>query len=401
MSANQTVQGRCEPRFAAVREEFERNFAERGDTGGSVAVFVDGEPVVDLWGGVKDETGAPWEEDTLSVIFSCSKGLASMCMNMLIDRGVVDPELPVAHYWPEFAQNGKEGVTIRMSMNHTSGVFHVDDTIPVGGFNDWDTMVKLVEETAPAWDPGTSAGYHGLVIGWTLGEVLRRVDGRTIGTFFREEIAEPLGGVDAWIGLPAEHEDRVAKTITYDPSDLPPEFASALQMPLGVHLSTNLGEWVPDRCDTRETHAAENPGGGAIANARALAHAYAPFSVGGTLNGVRLVSPRTIDAMRYTQTSVEKDLVLGIRTAFSRGFSKSWENYGPGAGLIMGEDAFGAAGLGGQLGFADPTYRVSFGYTTVKHGLGTALNERGQSLVDATYRALGSANKDNGFWVNP
>ncbi|NEW27091.1 serine hydrolase domain-containing protein [Nocardia cyriacigeorgica] len=385
-----------------MREEFERNFAERGEVGASVCVYVDGKPVVDLWGGTKNaSTGEAWAEDTIGVVFSCTKGFVSMCANMLIDRGLLDPEKPIAHYWPEFAQQGKENIPVKYALNHTSGVFHVDDIIPLDGFNDWDLMIGLLERTRPAWEPGTAAGYHGMMFGWLIGELVRRIDGRSIGTFFREEIAEPLGGLEAWIGLPPELEGRAAKVITFDPADMPPEFfAEQLANPdaLSVRLATNGGGWVPDRCDLPQAHAAENPVG-ALTNARGLAGAYVPFSLDGSFNGVRFVSPPTIDAMRYHRTAVGKDLVLGISTAFSRGFAKSWWNPAvPDGSQIFGEDAFGYTGLGGQTGFADPSHRLAFAYTMNKHGMGTALNARGQALVDATYRSLGATNHGYGFW---
>jgi CubicO group peptidase (beta-lactamase class C family) len=451
-TAPHTVSGSCTPRFERVREEFERNFAERGESGASVCVILDGEPVVDLWGGVADEAiGRPWEQDTMNVIFSCSKGLAALCGNMLIDRGLLDLDAPIARYWPEFAQKGKAEIPVRMAFNHQSGVFHVDEIVPPGGFNDWDAMIGRIERTRPAWEPGTRAGYHGLTIGWLIGELVRRIDGRSIGTFFHNEVADPLG-LDAWIGLPAVHEHRVAKSMSFDPGlpdppdwlpvaltnpstrsfqaiaraimrtpplrravtrriadlfeerGLPPELAAdaAKLDSLMFRLFANLGDWLPSGFDTPAAHAAEIPAGGAIANARGLAGAYAPLSLGGVHNGVRIVSESAIAGMRYPQSNLGRDAVLGIATSYTLGFSKSWPNFGrEGDGVIIGEDAFGTPGLGGQIGFADPSYRLAFAYTMTKHGIGTGLNERGQSLVDATYATLGSAGCARGFWIRP
>lgn len=446
------MNGSCDPRFERVREEFERNFAQRGELGASVCVMVDGEPVVDLWDGVADHrTGRPWQSDTMNVVMSCSKGLTALCGNMLIDRGELDPDAPAARYWPEFAQAGKSEIPVRMLFNHQSGVSHVAQRVPPAGFNDYDLMVGLVERTPPFWEPGTRAGYHSLTMGWLVGELVRRVSGRTVGTFFREEVAEPLGLDDVWIGLPQEHEHRVARTIPFeaavpelpqfaqtlldptrrpfrvlsqaaaaspalqrrisrvlsshvDAADLPPNLMAGLTRldPVLFALLGNMGDWLPDHFDTRAAHAAEIPAAGAVANARGLAGAYAPLSLDGALDGVRLVSEPGIARMRHPQSVQEIDAVLGIRTSYTMGFSKSWPNPRvPDSSVIIGEDAFGTPGMGGQMGFADPSYRLAFGYTMTKHGVGTALNQRGQSLIDATYEALGSPGRGLGFWARP
>ncbi len=437
----QTVRGHCDPRFQRVREEFDRNFAERGESGASLCVFVDGEPVIDLWGGVADErTGRPWERDTLNVVFSCTKGLTAICGNLLVDRGLLDLDAPVARYWPEFGQQGKAAIPVRMLFNHQSGVCHVAEQVPRRGFNDWQQMVGMLERTPPFWTPGTRAGYHGMTFGWLIGELVRRVTGKSIGTFFREEIAEPLG-LDAWIGLPAAHEPRVAKSIPFDlglprppawvpleaaarlikstpplrraatrrferalaAKGLPVELAAAAVETLGslrYRIATNSGDWLPETFDEPAGHAAEIPAGGAVANARGLAGAYAPFSLGGAMRGVRFVGEATLAGMRTVQSAQAIDAVIGVPTTYTLGFSKSWRPV-RGSGVVIGEDAFGTPGLGGQMGFADPSFRLAFGYTMTKHGLGTALNARAQSLIDATYRVLGSPGCEPGFWIRP
>jgi CubicO group peptidase (beta-lactamase class C family) len=402
-----TVQGHCEPRFEPVRREFERNFAERGEVGASVCVVVDGEPQVDLWGGLSDpKAGRAWEQDTINVVMSCSKGLTAICGHMLIDRGELALDRPIARYWPEFARSGKAEIPVRQAFNHQSGVVHFSDPLPYGGLNDWELLVRLVEDTTPWWEPGARAGYHGVTIGVLIGELVRRVTGRSVGRFFREEVAGPLG-LDAWMGLPEEHEPRVAPQIGVDilsVTGFPPRYHAALRDPqsLSSRIANNLGGWL-ETWDTRESHAAEGPAWGAITNARGLAGAYAPLSLGGTHKGVQLVSENAIARMRYPQSIVDLDAQLLVRTSYTLGFSKSWPNpdLGEGNSVIIGEDAFGTPGMGGQMGFADPSYRLAFGYTMNKHGLGTGLNARGQSLVDATYRCLGSATDKPGFWVRP
>ncbi|MFC7755987.1 serine hydrolase domain-containing protein [Tsukamurella soli] len=265
----QLIGGDCDSRFQRVREEFERNFAERGELGASVCVMVDGETVVDLWGGIADpKTGQPWNRDTVNVVMSCSKGLTATCLTMLVDRGRIDLDQPVARYWPEFGRNGKSEITVRQVATHQSGVAHVTGRVPPGGMCDWNAMVALLERQAPLWQPGTRTGYHSFTIGFILGELLSRVDGRSIGTFLRDEIAEPLG-LDCWIGLPADIEPRVAPSIPAGVAS-PPAPGSILEL-----IATNSGGWFSS-WDSREAHAAELPASGAVSNARGLAGHYAP-----------------------------------------------------------------------------------------------------------------------------
>jgi CubicO group peptidase (beta-lactamase class C family) len=450
-----TVQGDSDPRFARVREEFERNFAARGERGAAVCVMVDGEPVVDLWGGVADPaTGRPWERDTMNVIMSCSKGVTAACTHILIDRGELDIDRPVAHYWPEFAQHGKGDILVRTALSHQSGVAHVAPIIPAGALGDFDLMTRLTAQTPPYWEPGTRAGYHGLTIGWIMGELIRRVSGLTPGQFLRREICEPLGGLDCWIGLPEEHEHRVAQTELFDiaaeagiaprvwealthpgtrghaairallsikplrapmaaaavrkaerrspGSGLPVAFLQSLLDPRSATFAflTNMGDYF-ERVNTRASHAAEIPAAGAVASARGLAGVYAPLALGGEHRGVRLVGDAAIARMRVPQAVTDMDVVLGGPTSYTLGFSKSWPNTRAGSGVILGEDAFGTPGAGGQIGFADPSYRLSFAYVMNRHGAGTGLNERGQALVDAAYACLGSPGRGPGFWRRP
>jgi CubicO group peptidase (beta-lactamase class C family) len=449
------VQGSCDPRFERVQEAFARNFAEHNELGAAVCVIVDGEPVVDLWGGVADEpSGRPWERDTMNVIMSCSKGVTAVCAHMLIDRGELDLDKPVAYYWPEFAQHGKASIPVRMAMSHQSGVAHVRRPIPKGALSDFDLMVKFTAETAPYWEPGTRIGYHGLTVGWIMGELIRRVSGKTPGRFLRDEVTGPLGDLDCWIGLPEEHAHRVANTVMFDVAAeagiSPAAWAMmtdpfsrgykvltallsirALRGPLarsavkrakrhnpGQGISepfirgmldphsavfsfiTNLGDYF-NTVNDRASHAGEIPAAGAVATARGLAGVYAPLSVGGELNGVRLVSEAAIDRMRVPQAVTDLDAVIGGPTSYTLGFSKSWPNPLLGSGVLIGEEAFGTPGAGGQLGFADPSYKLAFGYVMNRHGAGTGLNERGQSLVDATYESLGSPGRTSRHWMRP
>src|SRR5262245_3979800 len=205
-----TIEGTCDPRFREVADEFERGFRERGEIGASVCVHHEGRVVVDLWGGIaRLDTQAPWTRDTVSIVFSCTKGATALCAHVLASRGELDIDAPVAEYWPEFASNGKADATVRMMLDHSVGLPACKTLVRSGGCYDWDYMVDTLAHEEPFWKPGVRNGYHMVNFGWTVGEIVRRVSGRSLGTFFREEIAEPLG-IDFWIGLPEEHEPRVA-----------------------------------------------------------------------------------------------------------------------------------------------------------------------------------------------
>jgi CubicO group peptidase (beta-lactamase class C family) len=216
------VSGYCDAKFQAVADCFVANFNERGEVGASVCVRIEGETVVDLWGGsFAADSDKAWDKDTLSIIFSCTKAATALCAHLLIDRGELDLYAPVTRYWPEFGTNGKEDVTVLMMLNHSVGLPAFREPIKEGGYYDWDYMIQRLEEEEPFWQPGTRNGYHMISFGWTVGELVRRVSGRSLGTFFREEIGEPLG-LELWIGLPEEQEDRVSPMIPFVPDGTTP-----------------------------------------------------------------------------------------------------------------------------------------------------------------------------------
>ncbi len=216
---NGEVSGFYDPQFERVAEEFVRNFQERGEVGASVCIKLEGETVVDLWGGIaRPDTQTPWVEDTLSVIWSTTKGATALCAHILASRGLLDLDAPVTTYWPEFGQAGKENISVKMLLNHQSGLPALSEPLPPGAFYDWELMVRMLEKQAPFWTPGSMHGYHAFTFGWLVGELVRRISGKSLGTFFREEVAEPLG-LDFWIGLPEELEDRVAVIIPAPPPD--------------------------------------------------------------------------------------------------------------------------------------------------------------------------------------
>ena len=404
------IQEVCQPGFERVAEAFVENLQNNGELGASVCVTVDGETVVDLWGGIADPTnGTAWEADTVSVVFSCTKGATALCAHVLASRGQLDLDAPAVELWPEFGQNGKERVTTRMMLDHSAGVPALRTRVKDGGAYDWDYMSGLLAAEQPFWQPGTRNGYHGFTFGWTVGEMVRRASGRSLGTFFREEIAEPLG-LDFWIGLPEAIEPRVAPVLPY------PLKAEDARTPFLRDLATdkqsipflfmmNGGGWWFGGVNTRAGRAAELGAANGVTNARGLAGLYKPLANGGG----SLVDAATLARMGEVSMATHDDATLRIPTRFAPGFMKSMDNRKRSIGaklfgedvdsVILGSAAFGHVGAGGSLGFADPSAGLSFGYTMNQMGPGILMNQRGQSLVDATYRSLGYRSKDGGVWI--
>jgi CubicO group peptidase (beta-lactamase class C family) len=408
------VGGFCDPQFERVAEEFVRNFQQRGEVGASVCVMLAGKTVVDLWGGSADPaTHAPWVEDTLSIVWSSTKGATALCAHILASRGLLDLDAPVVHYWPEFGQAGKEAISVKMLLNHQSGVAGVREPLPEGAFFNWELMIKALERQEPFWKPGSMHGYHAFTFGWLVGEVVRRVSGKSLGTFFREEVAEPLG-LDFWIGLPESEERRVSHVIPAEPpgpNDPISPFYAAMADPTSLQaMLFNTGGYMfpgPDGVfgfNLRAAHAAEIGAAGGITNARGLAGMYAPLANGGSLNGVKLVNRESLARMGAVSSASSLDVTLLVPTRFALGYVKAVDNRRvPGCtkddNLILSEEAFGHSGSGGSIGFADPAVNMSFGYTMNRMGQGVGLNERGQSLVDAVYLSLGYTSNAAGVWI--
>ncbi|MGH7821373.1 MAG: serine hydrolase domain-containing protein, partial [Candidatus Binatia bacterium] len=340
------IQGYADPRFFAVRRELERNFAERGEVGAAVAVFVDGHRAVDLWGGVADRrAGTPWRENTLQMVFSSTKGATALCAHVLAARGALDLDAPVARYWPEFAAGGKAEIPVRMLLNHQAGLAAIDEPLPVEAAYDWSVMTGALERQAPLWEPGTAHGYHAFTFGWLVGEVVRRVSGRSLGTFFHEEVARPLG-LDFWIGLPEALEPRVARII---PAPLPEE-ASVFSQALATRGTLTSKAFLNPRTffasgqtGSRAMHGAEIPGANGIATARGLAGMYATLACGGAWRAVELVDRDTLARMSAVESEGD-DRVLLTRTRFAAGFMKTIDN--PGGDCVRlgpNPEAFGHA----------------------------------------------------------
>jgi len=404
------AQGSCDQRFSAVQEELERNFAERGEVGASVCVALDGETVVDLWGGIADaSSGREWERDTIGIVWSATKGATALCAHMLVSRRELDLDERVTHYWPEFGKNGKDEVTVRMLLAHQAGLAAHREPLAEGGLADWDLAVDLLAAQEPWWEPGTKSGYHALTFGHLAGELVRRVTGGSLGTFFRAEVAEPLG-LDFWIGLPASEHARVAPTVPAepptDPDKLPRFYQAALYDPTSLqgHVVLNSGGlMVPGAIDTPAVYEAEIPAVNGVANARALAGMYRPLSLGGG----DLIDEATLAEASRVASAVSIDATILYPTRWSLGFMKAVDNMGLADGgvensVLLTDEAFGHVGMGGSVGFADPKARLSFGYSMNKQGGGLGMNARGQALVDTVYRTLGYRQPDaGGMWFAP
>ena len=389
------VQGFCDPRFDAVKQAFINNFREHDELGASVCLSLHGERVVDLWGGFADESREQnWQENTKCVVFSCTKGATALCVHVLVSRGEVDLDKPVAHYWPEFAAEDKAKIPVRMLLNHQSGVAAVDHPLSRECYADWDEVVVALAKQRPYWEPGKQAGYHLLTFGWLNGEIVRRVSGQSLGEFFRREIAEPLA-LDFWIGLPSHLDDEIAPMIPAPPEPDNDFFKALLDTnSLQTHGLLNFGNYMSSEAgfNSSVAHRAEIGGAGGISNARGLAGMYEPLANGGTINQREIVSQETVINMARTASAVGTDTMLLMPTRFGLGFMKNMDNrsepLGRRSSAVLSDSAFGHVGAGGSLGFADPVHGLSFGYAMNRMGPGLLLNERGQSLVDATNASL-------------
>ncbi|MEM7077382.1 MAG: serine hydrolase domain-containing protein [Pseudomonadota bacterium] len=374
------IHGYCDEKFAAVREAFERNFAEQGDQGASVALSVEGEIVIDLWGGYKDAAGTQaWEEDTIVNVYSTTKTMAALCALVLADRGAIDFYTPVAQYWPEFAQNGKQKVEVRHFMSHSAGLSGMDEAMAGEAFYDWNKVVDALARQAPWWEPGTASGYHALTQGHLIGEVVRRVTGKSLGTFFAEEIAGPLGA-DFHIGTGEAHWDRIGEL-------LPPEEAPGLDSgaPADSISARTFRNPAIDASASRTAgwRKAEIPAANGHGNARAVVRAQTPMANGGSAFGVDLLSPAGAAVIFDEQTSGD-DLVLGVPLRFGMGYGLTSDTLPMGPNEHIGY----WGGWGGSTIVVDQDAHVCISYVMNKMFGGLLGDTRGFSLLQATYASL-------------
>ena len=387
-----TVQGQVAAGFEEVRREFERNFVERGEIGAAVAAFWHGEKVVDLWGGSRTPGGdEPWTENTMVLVMSITKGIAAMTLAVANARGWLDYDAPVARYWPEFAQNGKDDITVRQLLAHEAGLVVLDERLTIENLRDLDNVARVLARQKPAWTPGTRHGYHSMTIGFYMQELIRRVDPghRTLGRFFQEEIATPLQ-LEFYIGLPPEIPDsRVAKITRLVGLR---GIQAFWKVPLTI-IRRGLFPWsilrrsmaIPADVDfnDRRSLEAELPAANGIGTARAIARAYSAFAEGGAEIGL---NPETL-ARITAEPDAERPLdeILGVPTYLSLGFARP----GPGRSFGSSTRAFGAPGAGGSLAFADPDAHLGYAYVMNKLDYWLFNDPREKALRDAVYRALG------------
>jgi CubicO group peptidase (beta-lactamase class C family) len=387
------VNGEAAPGYEAVRDAFAANFETNGDVGAAFSLYVKGEKVVDLWGGVADEsTGKRWEEDTVQLFFSTTKGVTAILAHLLAQRGELDLDAPVAAYWPEFKAEGKENVPVRWLLGHRVGLPAVDATLTADEVLAWDPIVEALAAQRPFWEPNTAHGYHALTYGWLVGEVIRRVTGKNIGKVLADEITGPLG-LDIWIGLPEDKETRVAPLITMAAmsNEMTPEVLEALPEETRTLIKAFLDPdsltqralnitKPPLEFNSRAVHAAEIPAANGIGTARALAKLYA--SCVGEVDGDRILTDAQVDDAIIEQSS-GPDKVLMIPTRIGSGFFLT-SDFSP----LFGPRSFGHSGAGGSLAFADPDAQIGFGYVMNKMQQNLAGDPRTLTLIDAVRRSI-------------
>ncbi|WP_157244979.1 serine hydrolase domain-containing protein [Nonomuraea typhae] len=396
--------------WGKVADVFRANFEASGEVGAACSVYVGGRPVVNLWDGLADrEANRPWRKNTVVQVASTTKGATAICAHMLAERGELDLDAPVARYWPEFAANGKEHIKVRWLLSHQAGLPLVDGPLTFEQACAWHPVIRALEAQPPLWRPGTEHLYHGMTYGFLVGEVVRRITGKSLGTFFAEEVAAPLG-LSAWIGLPEEHEKRVSKLhfaapfsleeliagmikVTGLDADTVTQWIATIWAPGSVQMRANeLGGALDNTSDyslSRAWRAAEFPAANMIADARSLARMYA--ATVSDVDGVRLLNPATVERATAVQTDKTQmhGLPPGLNIPADRSFYMAlgfWRACP--MGPMTGPGSFGHAGSGGSVGFADPDAEVGFGYVPNLWNF-RADDPRAAELIKAVRSCLG------------
>jgi CubicO group peptidase (beta-lactamase class C family) len=393
VAASHPIEGHVARGFEAAREAFDDNFARRGELGGACCAYLRGGKVVDLWGGIRNkQTGEPWEQDTMVLVYSATKGLAAMTLALAHSRGWLDYEERVCAYWPEFAQRGKERITVRQLLAHQAGLFAFDEPVDRAVVADLDRLAVVLARQKPAWEPGTRQAYHAITLGFYEGELLRRIDPhrRSLGQFFQDEIASPLG-LDVYIRLPeAIPNSRLATLAQPGPIEMLLGFPLRLTLDsmnrrsnIYRALMTNPGSALPHDAQRVYARNLEVPSGGAVGTARAIAHAYSVFATGGRELGLRQETLDVLAAPAIPPTRGFHDECLKGDAQFSLGFMKSSPAWPFGSA-----SSFGAPGAGGSLGFADPSAGVGYAYVTSQMGTSLTGDPREAALRDALYSAI-------------
>ncbi|MCY4370580.1 MAG: serine hydrolase [bacterium] len=386
------INGHVAAGFEPVADTFEENFVRRGEVGAEFCAYVGGECVVNIWAGMATPDHV-WAADTLVFVFSVTKGPAALAAQILADRGDMDLDEPVATYWPEFAAHGKDRALVRHILSHTVGVPSFPgywDLVSFDSAAGWyrtDEIAARLAAAPLAWEPGTKLGYHSITYGWLVGELVRRIDGRTLGAFFADEVARPLD-LEFWIGLPAEQHRRVA-TLLHDP-DPAFDLLRALwgpENPGGAALFIGPERGSPiDLANDPDFWSAEVPAVNGIGDARSVARMYAMLAGGGELDGIRIVSAASV-ATHAAEQARGTDAVFGGESRVALGYGRST----PG-GLSLGpsDEAFGMQGIGGAVGYADPVAEVGFGYAMNQTHMEAGTDRRPRALSASLYRAIAS-----------
>jgi CubicO group peptidase (beta-lactamase class C family) len=401
------VTGLVEPGFEAVRDAFAHNFERGRETGSALCVHLGGRKVVDLCGGSFDAEGTqPYGPDTLQLVFSSTKGATAVCANLLAQRGLLDLDAPVATYWPEFAANGKDTLPVRYLLSHQAGLPAIDRRLSAAEMQAWDPVAEALAAQAPWWEPGTAHGYHALSYGYLVGEVVRRITGRSLGTFFSEEVARPLG-LEFYIGLPAALDERVSPILgaNFGPPageseggggggesgvGAAAEYAKTL-----LARSLNLGGAFrdPDWMNRPDWHAAEVPGGNGITNATSLSRLYAAL-IGPVEDGPAepLLTPAQVERARTVLTFGPDQVFASVGFELEQAIGLGFWRSSP-VTPFGGDGSFGHGGAGGSYGFADPELGLAVGYVMNQMSAGVLGDPRARGIVKAVYASAGSEAK--------
>lgn len=370
------IHGYCDPRFLAVKDAFAENFQASLEVGASFAVTLHGEYVVDIWGGYSDVAETiPWGRDTITNVYSTVKVMTALCALILIDREQLDPDSPVADYWPEFAQAGKDKIIVRWLLSHSAGLSGFNEPLSLDIMYDWGRIIRLLERQEPWWEPGTRSGYHMVTFGYLVGELVRRISGKSIGTFFRDEVASPLYA-DFHIGLAQEHDARVAELIPPSSMELPPID------PNSITGRTLFNSPIIPAYSDRAWRASEIPSSNGHGNARSAARVGSILACGGELDGLRLLSQATIDQAIEEQSN-GIDLVLGVPVRWGLGFGLANEKL-----PYLNPRAFYWGGFGGSWLEMDPDAGMCFSYVMNKLEVNLEGDKRMLALRSAVLSAM-------------
>jgi CubicO group peptidase (beta-lactamase class C family) len=374
------IEGVCEPEFHAVAETFRRNFLDRGEVGAAVCVYRNGRKVVDLWGGYRDAKRSQyWLPDTLVNVMSVTKGMGALCAHALIEDGKMKLSNTVATYWPEFAQAGKSAITVQQLLSHHAALIYAD-ALYDGAMFDWEAVIRAIEVQPPEWEPGTLGAYHSSTYGFLVGELIRRVSGKTTPQILKERFTGPLG-VEFYIGMTPEQSARAAEIITNPGSVSLKAFADP-STKLG--RAQKLRDKRPDLYNSKAYHEGYAPSSNGHSNARSVARIYAALAQGGEIDGVRVLREETIRTLGAEQW----DNICGLTDRHFRLGMGLFLSCPPLAPFGPNPNAFGHAGVGGALGFGDPEAKLAFSYTPNFMCAGAGVGERCEALIDAAFGAL-------------